>query len=81
MVLAGSQLRPIENFNPSSPKSALQNREKFASKISGNTLMSDVLLGSPSGAASFVYGASANGLTEWKTDDGVTLAQLERGHT
>lgn len=81
VVLAGSQLRPIENFNPSSPKSALQNREKFASKISGNTLMSDVLLGSPSGAASFVYGASANGLTEWKTDDGVTLAQLERGHT
>ncbi|MGV4375935.1 DUF4357 domain-containing protein [Trueperella pyogenes] len=35
----------------------------------------------PSGAASFVYGASANGLTEWRTDDGVTLAQLERGHT
>ncbi|WHU60689.1 DUF4357 domain-containing protein [Trueperella pyogenes] len=42
--------------------------------------MSDVLLGSLE-AAFFVYGASANGLTEWKTDNGATLTQLERGHT
>lgn len=37
----------------------------------------DFLFSSPSTAASIVMGRSANGLTEWKTEDGRTLKDLE----
>lgn len=40
-------------------------------------LQDDVLLTSPSYAAMFVIGKSANGLTSWKTEDGKTLKNLE----
>lgn len=40
-------------------------------------LQDDVLLTSPSYAAMFVIGKSANGLTSWKTEDGKTLKSLE----
>jgi hypothetical protein len=32
---------------------------------------------SPSAAAAVVHGGGANGLTEWKTKDGVTLKELD----
>jgi hypothetical protein len=37
----------------------------------------DILLPSPSAAASFVSGSSRNGNITWKTDEGVALGQLE----
>lgn len=40
-------------------------------------LQEDVLFSSPSYAAAFVIGGSANGLTEWKTKDGIPLKQFE----
>lgn len=36
-----------------------------------------MLFNSPSYAAMFVIGKSANGLTSWKTEDGKTLKSLE----
>ena len=40
-------------------------------------LQEDLLFSSPSYAAMFVIGKSANGLTSWKTADGKTLKSLE----
>lgn len=40
-------------------------------------LQEDVLFSSPSYAAAFVIGGSANGLTEWKTKEGIPLKQFE----
>lgn len=79
VVLAGSLLRPIDDFVPTAPSAAYNDREKYADRINAeNRLTADVLFRSPSGAASFVYGRSANGLAEWKTSDGRTLGDLEQ---
>ena len=79
VVLAGSLLRPIDEFVPSAPSAAYNDREKYADRIDAeNRLTADVLFRSPSGAASFVYGRSANGFAEWKTSDGRTLGDLEQ---
>ena len=49
-----------------------------AVKLDGDgILLEDVLFSSPSYAAMFVVGKSANGLTSWKTKDGRTLKSLE----
>ena len=40
-------------------------------------LKENILFTSPSYAAMFVVGKSANGLTSWKTEDGKTLKSLE----
>lgn len=78
VVFRGSQLRPLEDFTPTVPNSAKANRQKYADKISANNVLdADVLFGSPSGAAVFVLGRSANGLIEWKTPEGRTLKELE----
>ena len=44
-------------------------------------LQEDVLFSSPSGAAMFVVGKSANGLTSWKNADGITLKDIESDET
>ncbi|WP_256377464.1 DUF4357 domain-containing protein [Oribacterium sp. oral taxon 078] len=44
-------------------------------------LQEDLLFTSPSYAAMFVVGKSANGLTSWKTADGQTLKSLEADTT
>lgn len=42
------------------------------------TLTADVLLSSPSAAASFVGGASLSGNFKWKDENGVSLGDLEK---
>ena len=42
-----------------------------------NILKENILFTSPSYAAMFVVGKSANGLISWKTEDGKTLKSLE----
>lgn len=39
-------------------------------------MTSDKTFSSPSGAASFCLGHNANGWTEWKNEDGYTLASI-----
>jgi len=44
-------------------------------------LQEDMLFNSPSYAVAFVIGGHANGLTEWKTADGVSLKELENSES
>ncbi len=76
VVIAGSKISSA--YTKSCPENALKLRKKYAAKITaGNRLKQDILLTSPSAAASFVVGASRNGLTAWKDNDGATLKDLE----
>ena len=79
-VLKGSKLNPIES--PSISPSASTLREKLVSagklKKDSMELGVDVDFPSPSSAAIFVYGASANGWTEWANEDGITIDILIR---
>lgn len=76
VVLQGSRIRP--SFTPSCPSSVKKYREKHKHLIGADhELTEDILFSSPSLAASFVCGASKNGKTEWKTDSGQTLREIE----
>lgn len=76
IVLAGSVIRrdPV----PSCPNSALSAREQYAQIIDEKmTLSKDIPFKTPSGAAAFVLGRSANGNAEWKTAQGITFGNYE----
>lgn len=62
----------------SCPESVIKKRDQNKNRIKEYILQDDILFNSPSGAACFVVGGSANGNTEWKTADGATLKELER---
>ncbi|WP_324824900.1 GIY-YIG nuclease family protein [Sinanaerobacter sp. ZZT-01] len=74
VVLAGSQIELIDSQSiPIGIKKAREN-----AKISSEGLLQeDVLFRSPSYALAFVIGGHANGLTEWKTSNGITLKDYE----
>lgn len=55
----------------------IKDRRKKAQIDEQGVLQEDMLFTSPSYAAMFVIGKSANGLTSWKTSDGKTLKSLE----
>lgn len=55
----------------------IKERRKSAPLDKQGILQEDMLFTSPSYAAMFVIGKSANGLTSWKTADGKTLKSLE----
>lgn len=58
------------------PESMRKKREK--ANIENGVLKEDILFKSPSYAAVFVIGGNANGLTEWKNKDGITLKELDK---
>ena len=74
VVLKGSLIEKedTESLQPN----VIERRLKAKIDESG-ILLEDVLFPSPSFAAAFVIGGKANGLTEWKTKDGVSLKQIE----
>ena len=74
VVLRGSHIEP--NDSDSIPPGIKEARQKAKVNEEG-VLQEDVLFKSPSYAAAFVIGGHANGLTEWKTDDGKTLKDIE----
>lgn len=75
VVLKGSKINP--GRTKSCPDYVLKNRMKYSDKInSQNELTADILFSSPSGAAGFVAGASANGNTMWKDKNGLELKKL-----
>ncbi len=78
IVLKNSQI--AQETTPTCSGSAIRAREKYSSKIDKATwtTLEDLLFGSPSGAASFVLGASSNGYDCWKNADGRTLGEIER---
>lgn len=55
----------------------IQKREHYQDIINNPNLLEDILFNTPSGAASFVLGRSANGYIEWKNEEGQTLRQLD----
>lgn len=59
---------------------ALKDKRRKVNVIDG-VLQEDVLFSSPSYAAMFVIGKSANGLTSWKDDDGHSLKEIENSET
>jgi len=74
VVLKGSHIEL--NDSESIPPGVKESRQK--AKINENgVLQEDVLFKSPSYAAAFVIGGRANGLIEWKTDNGKTLKDIE----
>ena len=75
VVMKGSQLDPT--ISKSCPSNVVEFRQKFSSRVIDDVLTEDVLLPSPSAAASFVSGSSRNGKITWKTAEGVALGQLE----
>lgn len=74
VVLAGSQ---IERIDSQSIPVGIKKARKTAKISNEGLLQEDVLFQSPSYAVAFVIGGHANGLTEWKTADGVTLKDYE----
>lgn len=62
----------------SCPDYVLKKREQLKHLITeNNMLVEDILFNTPSGAASFACGSSANGNVEWKDSQGVTLKELD----
>jgi len=79
VVLSGSVIRmdTVPSFSDFA-KFAKAVREDNKEYIDSNgVLLKDFLFKTPSGAASFVLGAPANGNLEWKTADGKTLKDIE----
>lgn len=75
VVCKGSRIDP--SIAKSCPENAAKCRRSNASKIIDNVLQEDILLPSPSAAASFVSGSARNGNITWKTAEGIALGQLE----
>ena len=73
VVLSGSHMAPEADDTVSAGIKDQRNKAKVVDGI----LQEDVLFSSPSGAAMFVVGKSANGLTSWKNAEGITLKDIE----
>ena len=74
VVLQGSHISPVDD---NTIPAVIKERRKKAHVDENGILQEDLLFTSPSYAAMFVIGKSANGLTSWKTDHGKTLKSLE----
>ncbi|MBQ9515314.1 MAG: DUF4357 domain-containing protein, partial [Ruminococcus sp.] len=60
------------------PNNKLRNKLLESGVLDENYVFTkDYIFSSPSTAASIVMGRSANGMTEWETDKGVSLKHLQ----
>lgn len=78
VVLSGSRISPQDD---NTIPAVIKERRKSAPIDTNGILKEDLLFTSPSYAAMFVIGKSANGLTSWKTQNGKTLKSLENEET
>ena len=74
VVLKGTHISPNDD---NTIPAILREQRKGTALDDNGCLMEDILFNSPSYAALFVFGKSANGLTSWKTEDGRTLKEIE----
>lgn len=74
VVFKGSHISPVDD---DTIPAVIKEQRKKAPVNEESVLQEDMLFTSPSYAAMFVIGKSANGLTSWKTADGKTLKSLE----
>lgn len=73
VIMKGST--SMDKFSPASTKSLKMKWENLRNEgiVKHNVFVKDHLVSSPSTAAAMVLGRNANGLTEWKTNDGECL--------
>ncbi|MBD5543569.1 MAG: GIY-YIG nuclease family protein [Lachnospiraceae bacterium] len=74
VVLQGSHISLVDD---NTIPAVIKEHRKKASVNEQGILQEDMLFTSPSYAAMFVIGKSANGLTSWKNENGQTLKSLE----
>ena len=74
VVLKGSRIETIDS--DSIPPRIKERRQKAKIDTNG-ILQEDILFRSPSYAAAFVIGGHVNGLLEWKTQEGISLKEIE----
>ena len=74
VVIQGSRISPVDD---DTIPAVIKERRSKAQLDEKGVLLEDLLFSSPSYAAMFVIGKSANGLTSWKTIDGKTLKSIE----
>ncbi|MGN0403202.1 MAG: GIY-YIG nuclease family protein [Acetatifactor sp.] len=77
VVLQGSHIATVDD---DTIPVVLKERRRKVNVIDG-VLQEDVLFSSPSYAAMFVIGKSANGLTSWKDSEGHSLKDIENSET
>lgn len=77
VVLQGSHIATADD--DTIPASIKEKRRK--AHILDGVLQENVLFSSPSYAAMFVIGKSANGLESWRNDNGLKLNQIEKSET
>lgn len=78
VVMKGSRISLVDD---DTVPVTIKERRKKAPVDHQGILQEDMLFSSPSYAAMFVIGKSANGLTSWKTKAGKTLKSLEADET
>lgn len=76
VVLKGSL---IETIDSESIPLGVKEQRKNAEIDENGILQENILFRSPSYAAAFVIGGHANGWTEWRTKNGISLKDLEKG--
>lgn len=74
VVLKNSKISPTDS---DSLAEGIRQKRRNAKMSADGFLLEEMLFTSPSAAASFVIGSSANGLTGWKNNYGKTLKDLE----
>lgn len=77
VVLHGSHIATVDD---DTIPIVLKEQRRKVSVVDG-VLQEDVLFSSPSYAAMFVIGKSANGLTSWKDENGCSLKEIESSET
>lgn len=81
VIFEGSQVAhtEVESLTSSFRKKRRELEEEGVIEVrkNGNFIKVDYLASSPSTAAVIVMGRNANGLTEWKLEDGTTLKEYE----
>lgn len=78
VVLKGSHISLVDD---NTIPAVIKERRKKVPVDEQGVLQEDMLFTSPSYAAMFVIGKSANGLTSWKTESGQSLKSLESTET
>ena len=77
VVLKGSMIETIDSKEIPKTIKDLRDKCKVNNEIVDGKITKNYLFNSPSYAASFVLGTNANGRTEWKTKDHLTLKELD----
>lgn len=77
IVLKDSMIEEIDSKSIPESIKVIRRKCRRKNKIVDGRVTGNYLFTSPSSAASFVLGMNTNGRTDWKTEDGLTLKELE----